>query len=184
MKLKIGVFGSGEGSGIVKYTVEAARKIGYQIAKRQAILITGACWGLPHEAALVVAARGGLVLGISPAQNRKEHIEKYCFPFDGFYDFIFTGMGLKGRNVVSLRSCDAAIFIAGRMGTLSEFTIAYDESLEGFVIGILTQSGGLSDEFLNIAEKSGKSSKATIIGCSRPQSLVESVFEQLQKTRR
>ncbi len=93
-------------------------------------------------------------------------------------------MGLKGRNVVSLRSCDAAIFIAGRMGTLSEFTIAYDEALEGFVIGILTQSGGLSDEFLNIAEKSGKSSKATIIGCSRPQSLVESVFEQLQKTRR
>lgn len=182
MKFKIGVFGSGGGN--IQRCVEDAQEIGYYIARQGAILITGACNGLPHEAAVAAHRGDGLVIGVSPAMNLKEHIEKYQFPFDPFYNLIFTGMGKKGRNIISVRSCDAAIFIGGRTGTLNEFTIAYDEALEEFVIGILTNSGGVSSIISKLPKEIGKESKAVIIEDYQPIFLMEKVFQILVEKKR
>ena len=43
--------------------------------------------------------------------------------------------------------------ITGRMGTLNEFTIAYDERRP---IGVLKASGGIGDHPATVAKKSGK----------------------------
>lgn len=59
------------------------------------------------------------MLGFSPALNLRDHVENFSFP-QAPYTLIFTGLGKKGRDIISIRSCDAAIFVAGRIGTLNE----------------------------------------------------------------
>ena len=181
-RFQIGVFGSADGDEIGK-CIEKAEAIGDEIAEHGCVLITGACPGLPHRTALAVANRNGRVIGISPAMNPREHIEKYKYPSDWFYQLIFTGMERKGRNIISLRTCDAAIFIAGRIGTLNEFTIAYDEAPKGFVIGILANSGGFSNDFSKLAKRSNKESRAVIIEDDSPRFLVRRVLEELYKSK-
>lgn len=179
---KIGVFGSASGEEADEQNIKkAAREIGRQIAKSGMMMITGACNGLPNEAARGAREQRNtaLIVGISPAMNKEEHVERYHYPTDGFSALIYTGMERKGRNLVSVRSCDAAIFIGGRMGTLNEFTIAYDEAPEGFIIGILDGSGGLSNEFIELVKKSGKQSRASIIKLANPTELVSRMIDGL-----
>src|SRR5207244_9938763 len=54
---------------------------------------------------------------------------------DGFDVLIYTGSGLMGREITNIRSCDIVVIVGGRIGTLGEFAIAYDE---GRLIGVLT----------------------------------------------
>ena len=97
--------------------------------------------GIPHEAAEGAKSQGGIVIGISPATNIKEHINKYNSPTECYDVIIYTGNGLMGREIESIRNCDVVIFAGGRSGTLGEFAIAYDE---GKIIGILEGTGGIS----------------------------------------
>jgi uncharacterized protein (TIGR00725 family) len=185
MEYKIGVFGSGVSKNVK--VNKAAREIGSWIAGKDGILITGGCGGLPHEAACGAAAVNGLIIGISPAIDLKEHIEKYGFPADSFYNLVFTGMEKKGRNIISIRTCDAAIFIGGRTGSLNEYTIARDEKSEEFVIGILEGSGGITDKILELEDfvkKEGKGSKATFVVEKSPSYLVTKIFNELNWQRK
>ena len=150
MKLKIGIIGSASGpqtedSG----AVQKAREMGTEIGKRGHILINGACPGIPDEAALAAKEAGGMIIGISPAFSEYEHVNEYQSP--NHHDIlIFTGQGFMERDIVNIRSCDAVVIISGGIGTLNEFTIAYDE---GRPIGILTNSGGISNSIQHIVEE-------------------------------
>jgi len=118
MKLKIGVMGSASGK-ILKAHKQLAYELGCAIAESDCITITGACPGLPLEAARGASQKGGWVVGISPALSEKEHIEKYQSP-TAFHDvLIFTGSGLMGREVVNIRSSDIVIILGGHSGTLA-----------------------------------------------------------------
>lgn len=174
MKYKIGVFGSAAGN-IKQDIAEKAREIGRQIAKQGCITLTGSCSGLPYEATLGAKEANGLTVGISPAINLKEHVNKYKFPADCFDVLIYTGFGKKGRNVISLYSADAAVAISGRIGTLNELTIAYDEYKP---IGILNVPG-LAMDFPKLAEKSGKVG-AQIIVEKDPRLLVDGLLKILE----
>lgn len=157
-----------------------ARKIGEEIASRGGILVTGATRGLPHEAALGAAEKGGMNLGFSPAIGLDEHVSKYKFPVDP-YILVFTGMGQKGRNMISTRTCDAAIFISGRTGTMSEFAMFYDDGEAGDVCGFLKGSGGVVDEYLiGFVKRTEKPSKVRIVVEEDPAELVKIVFEELE----
>lgn len=177
MKFKIGVMGSAEGESAEQKNL--AKIIGEEIASQECILITGACTGLPHEASMAAVAKGALCLGFSPAMNLKEHVEKYRFPVEP-YTLVFTGMEKKGRNIISIRSCDGVIFIGGRIGTLNEFTIAYDE---GKVIGILEGSGGFSNTFYDLAQQSGKATLAKIVRENDPIKLVKEIIGILKEVK-
>jgi uncharacterized protein (TIGR00725 family) len=63
---------------------------------------------------------------------------------------IYTGMGFMERDIINIRSADGVIIVGGGIGTLNEFTIAYDE---GRPIGILTNSGGISNSIPHIVEE-------------------------------
>ena len=183
MKYKIGVYGSGKGESID--VVEKAKKIGKAIAENNCILITGSCLGVPHEAAISAKEHNGFTVGVSPASTLQEHEEKFGFPTDNFDLLIFTGFGGKGRNVVSVRTCDAAVFISGGSGTLNEFTLAYDE---GKVCGILLGTGGAADIIEDLEKnviggrKHPLSLKrdATIIYESDPEKLIKKIIEKLE----
>jgi hypothetical protein len=111
--------------------------------------------------------------------NLEEHISKYDFPYD-HYNLIFTGMEKKGRNLINIRSCDAGIFLAGRVGTLNEFTIMYDEG-DNKTIGLLEGSGGAVDEIIiPMLKKSEKKSKADLIIERDEIILVAKIFINLE----
>src|SRR5262249_1464647 len=119
---------------------QLAERLGTVLAQHGCILVTGATTGLPDMVAKAFRKCGGFALGISPAQDRKEHLERYGLPNDGSDVIVYTGFGYKGRNVINVRSTDLVIIFGGATGTLNEFTIAYDE---GKLIGILEESGGV-----------------------------------------
>lgn len=183
-RFKVGVFGSASGSEINKLKPKA-RITGREIAKAGGILITGGCTGLPYEAALGAQEVGGIIIGISPAMDPQQHINSFGFPIEP-HIFIYTGIEKKGRNVISLRTCDAAIFIAGRNGTMNEFTNFYDEGGEDSVIGLLRKTGGVVDNiipsYIDFLRKE-KPTKVTIVQEHIPERLVQKVFERLESLR-
>jgi uncharacterized protein (TIGR00725 family) len=173
----IGIMGSaGAIDGDPNRLASLAERLGKAIAERQCVLVTGATTGLPEMVSRAARTHGGLTIGISPAINRREHLEVYRMPADANDIIIFTGFGLKGRNVVNIRSSDVVIIFGGGMGTLNEFTIAYDE---GKTIGVLEGSGGIADHVAEIVSYSRKPTQAKIFFDSEPERLIESCLSRL-----
>ena len=169
MKIQIGVMGSAGGL-ITKPQLELARRLGARIAERDAVIVTGASPGLPHAAVLGAHERGGQSLGVSPALSREEHVNVYGSPLQPYTAMVFTGSGLMGRETHNIHSSDFVLFIGGRSGTLGEFCIAYDE---GKLIGIVTNSGGISNEFTRIAASVAKETGSTLVTDDEPETLVD-----------
>ena len=167
MKIKIGVMGSAEEATAINKKADA---LGKAIAARDAIVLTGATTGLIYQTGKAARDAGAMHIGISPAHDEHEHIEKYSLPVDACDAIIYTGFGLKGRNVVLVRSCDIVIFIAGSMGSLNEFTIAYDE---GKIIGCLVGTGGVADEIERLTAALRKKTKAHVIYEADPEGLID-----------
>ncbi|HEX5833653.1 MAG TPA: hypothetical protein VFY34_07360 [Pyrinomonadaceae bacterium] len=175
MRTKIGVMGSAApdsarlDSGRV--LIEKAEELAHAIAKRDVVLFTGATTGLVYVVGKAAHDAGCFHVGISPASNELEHVEIYHLPLDACDTIVYTGFGLKGRNVVLVRSCDIVLFVAGAMGSLNEFTIAHDE---GKVIGGLTGTGGVADESEFLLQKFGKRATASrVFTSSDPEQLIE-----------
>src|ERR1700752_2487664 len=75
-----------------------AEALGTSIARADCILITGATTGLPDLVARSFRKNGGFALGVSPAENRREHVKGYGLPEDGADVIVFTRFGYKGRK--------------------------------------------------------------------------------------
>lgn len=92
-----------------------AEEVGRLIAESGNILINGGRTGIMEAASKGAHLADGFTIGILPGK-RKDGANKWV-------DVVLTtGIGLA-RNAVIVNSCDAAIAIDGRYGTLSE--IAY-----------------------------------------------------------
>jgi len=167
-RLKIGVMGGASGE-LDDAHLRAARSLGEMIAAAGAVTITGACPGLPLEAAMGAREHGGFVVGISPALSLDEHVHKYRSPADHHDVLIFTGSGLMGREVVNIRSSDMVVIVGGRSGTLGELAIAYDE---GKLIGVLTGTGGITPLIPQILEVCSKDTGARVVYEPSPERLV------------
>ncbi len=175
MKLKIGVMGSAEEAQDLHQNAQA---LGEAIASRKVILLTGATTGLIYATGKAAHDAGALHIGISPAHDEREHVERYALPTGACDMIIYTGFGLKGRNVVLVRSCDVVVFIAGSIGSLNEFTIAYDE---GKIIGCLIGTGGVADELKRLVERFQKPTKARICYDDDPGSLIDACLAMLKQ---
>jgi uncharacterized protein (TIGR00725 family) len=143
--IKIGVMGSAGTSSAAtgrQHVDELAVRLGKKIAAESCVLITGELDGIPGRVVEVHSQYGGLSVGISPAHSAAEHAALYDTPPCPSTVVIYSGFGFKGRNVIAVRSADIVILVSGGIGTLNEFTIAYDE---GKVIGLLQGTGGAAD---------------------------------------
>lgn len=177
MKIKIGVMGSAEA--VTKPELrDKAITLGRAIASRDVVLLTGATTGLIYETGKAAIDAGALHVGISPASDEREHVERYRLPLDACSVMIYTGFGLKGRNVVLVRSCDVVLLVAGSIGSLNEFTIAYDE---GKVIGCLTGTGGVADEVERLMRTFQKVTRAQILYDDDPERLIDSCIPKMNE---
>ena len=161
---------------------EVAKKafeIGKEIAKNSILLLTGAGKGHPYEAAKGAFSAKGKVFGISPAKNEEEHKNVYGFPTENFSEIEYTGLGIPGRNFPLVKEADAIIVVSGQIGTLNEFTIAFHDNK---VVGILKDSGGITDMLDVIAEVCNKNNeKENIVYSSEPKELVKFVISKLNQ---
>lgn len=172
--------GSAQGPVITqKENIKKAEKLGIEIANANCILVNGACPGLPDDAARGAKKVGGFVLGISPAFSLRAHREKYLSPDENYDLILFTGLGLMERDIVNIRSSDAIIIVGGGIGTLNEFTVAYEE---GKVIGVLKETGGISDnitDILKMAHRDDPKEMEKLVFESDPKKLVATVLKKL-----
>jgi len=139
-----------------KELLKKSYEIGKEIANKGHTLRFGGCHGYPYEAAKGAFESNGKAIAVSPAKNNQEHIEKYKFPTDKISDFEFTGLGIPGRNVPLVAESDAVIIISGQIGTLNEFTLAYQQKK---IIGVLEGSGGIAGiakDIVRICRKAGE----------------------------
>ena len=120
---------------------------------------------------------GGMSIGFSPAATERDHIEKYKLPTDYFDVIVYTGFDFSGRNLLLTRSSDAVIFVCGRMGTLNEFTIAFEDNKP---IGILEGTGGTADMIRELVSKMHRG-PGKIVYEREPKKLVARVIELIKK---
>ena len=180
-KYTICVSGGAEGK-----NAEKAKALGHQvgrlIAQKGCVLITGATTGVPFEAAKGAKEAGGSIIGFSPAGSEEEHVRKYRLPADKdiFDHIIYAEAGYTGRNLLMIRSSDGTIVIDGRIGTLNEFTSAFEENE---VVGVLQGSGGIADEIERLLTIAGKGVRKTIFDHD-PEKLVEKVIARIKKEKK
>jgi uncharacterized protein (TIGR00725 family) len=178
MRTKVGVMGSASAIDLSAHS-DLEKKItdlAAALARHSAVLFTGATTGLIYEVGKAARAAGVFHVGISPASSGEEHQTRYQLPTDGCDVLVYTGFGLKGRNVVLVRSCDIVLFIAGAMGSLNEFTIAHDE---GKVIGCLRGTSGVADEADYLLQKFSKQTGAKVLQNDDPKALLDACFSTL-----
>lgn len=177
MKSKVGVMGSAEAASSDDLR-DKASALGEAIAARDVILLTGATTGLVYATGKAAHDAGAMHIGVSPAGDEREHVERYGLPTDTCDAMIYTGFGLKGRNVVLVRSCDVVLFISGSTGSLNEFTIAYDE---GKIIGCLKGTGGVADEVERLAATFKKETEARVFYDEDPARLLDACLAVVGK---
>src|SRR5919109_1629587 len=172
--IKIGVMGSASTSIAVEgrqRVDELAVRLGKKIAAAACVLITGELDGIPGRVVEVHSQYGGLAVGISPAHSAVEHAALYDTPPCPSTVVIYSGFGFKGRNVIAVRSADIVLLFSGGIGTLNEFTIAYDE---GKVIGLLQGTGGAADMAQTLLDTLPvRATGAVVIADPDPERLVE-----------
>ena len=158
--------------------VAKAERLAHAIAANDVVLLTGATTGLVYVVGKTAHDNGAFHIGISPGGSQREHVELYHLPLDACDTLIYTGFGLKGRNVVLVRSCDIVLFVAGAMGSLNEFTIAHDE---GKIIGCLAGTGGVADESEYLLQRFGKRGiAARVFQNEDPEKLIDDCLNALK----
>lgn len=179
MKYKIAVSGAAALSPCSKNIKETARALGREIVHQNCILITGATTGVPYYAAQGANRVGGISIGFSPAATQLEHKKVYKLPLDEFDVMVYTGFDYSGRNLLMTRAADAVIIACGRMGTLNEFTIAYEDRKP---IGVLSGSGGTADLIKTLTERPHKR-RGPIFYDIDPKKLVQKLVKYLKRSK-
>ncbi len=158
---------------------EKAKEIGREIAKHGAIINTGATTGFPLYAAMGAKDESGFSIGFSPASTEREHVETYKLPLDYMDVIVYTGFGYSGRDLLLVRSSDAVIIGPGRIGTINEFAVAFEDHRP---IGIL-RSESDTDELLELIIDAAHRPNPNIVFDTDPKALVEQLIEMAQKQR-
>ena len=176
-QIKICVSGSADTTNSGPATLDIAKELGREIARQGAVLVTGATTGFPFWAAKGAKEEGGISIGFSPAASEKEHVEVYKLPIDYMDLIVYTGFGYPGRDLLLTRSSDGVMFGPGRIGTIHEFTVAFEDYKP---IGILEGPWEMSEELKEIIQK-GHRPNDKIIFNGDVRKLVSDIIAMIKK---
>lgn len=179
MSFKICVSGAAIGECVNEETIEKAEEVGKAIARSGSILVTGATTGIPFYAARGAKKLDGVSIGFSPAATYQDHVKRYQLPTRYMDLIVYTGFGYAGRNLILTRSADAVIVICGRIGTLNEFTVAFEDKK---TLGVLVGSGGIADEIKELTEIAHKH-ECKVLYEKDPNKLVHGIVKDLEEMR-
>jgi len=104
---------------------EKARALGRALAERKCAVLTGGSGGLMNVISEAVVKAGGLTVGIMAREAEGLGTDsEWHNPYNTVR--ILTGQTFTMRSAMLVRSSDAAIALAGGVGTLTEVSIAYN----------------------------------------------------------
>jgi len=155
-------------------------ELGREVVRQGGILITGATSGLPFLAAKGAKEAGGVSIGFSPADTEAEHLNFYKLPVEYMDIIVYTGFGYPGRDLILTKSSDAILIGCGRVGTIHEFTVAFEANKP---IGIL-EGEWATDEVIKLIIEKGHRPNDKIVFDSDPKKLVEKVLALVAKDRK
>jgi len=178
-KYKICVSGTADTEHFPSDVLKIAEELGREIARHDCVLVEGATTGFPFWAAKGAKEEGGMVIGFSPANSEKNHVEQFQLPLDYHDLIVYTGFDYSGRNLILTRAADAVIVGPGRMGTINEFTIAFEDKKP---IGILEGDWETDETLKLLIERSHreKEMEGKIIFSSNPKELVDKILELIK----
>jgi len=176
LRYKICVSGAAETGLCTKDALLMAERIGAAVANAGMVLVTGATIGIPQWAAKGAKEAGGIVIGFSPASSEIAHVKTYHLPTDYHDVMVYTGFEYAGRNLMLTRAADAVITICGRIGTINEFTIAFEDQK---INGVLEGTGGAADMLREILSKSKRGFGKTTFS-KNPEELVAKVIDMIR----
>lgn len=179
LKIKLGVSGAAETGHCGLNALEKAKDLGKEIIRQGGILVTGATSGFPLWSSMGAKEERGVVIGLSPAANEREHIEGYHLPVDYTDLIIYTGWGFPGRDLLFTRSCDALFIGCGRIGTIHEFTIAFEDAKP---IGVLEGPWTMGEQIKDMLEKGNRPTDRVIFD-SDPKALVAKIIAMVEADR-
>jgi uncharacterized protein (TIGR00725 family) len=179
-KLKIAVSGAAAIDCCAAGAAELTKEIGREIARQGCVLVTGATTGIPYYAAMGAKEAGGVSIGFSPAASEAEHVKTYKLPLDFFDMVVYTGFDYAGRNLLMTRAADGVLIVCGRMGTLNEFTIAFEDQKP---IGVLEGSGGTADKVWELSTGPHRGVKKMVFS-RNPRKLVLSLIALIKKDKK
>lgn len=178
-KLKICVSGAAETGHCGIDALDKAKELGREIARQGAILITGATTGFPLWAAMGAKEAGGISIGFSPAASETEHVEVFKLPIDYMDLIVYTGFGYPGRDLLLTRSADAVICGCGRIGTIHEFTVAFED---GKVLGIFEGPWEMGNQLKDIIAKGNRPYDKIAVG-DDPKKIVADVITLIKNSK-
>lgn len=177
-KLILAISGAHETSHCGTEALDAAKQLGIAVARAGAVLCVGAVTGIPLWAAKGALDNGGTVLAFSPAANAREHRDIYRCPVIPGAAMVYTGFGLAGCDVLMMRTAHGVLVGCGRIGTIHEFTGAFQE---GKPIGVM-QGAWDTDELLReIIAVDLNRSHDTLFFDTDPHRLVDQVVAYIHK---
>ncbi|OGM90601.1 hypothetical protein A2755_03540 [Candidatus Wolfebacteria bacterium RIFCSPHIGHO2_01_FULL_48_22] len=176
-KYKICVSGAADTTYCGDKAFDVAMELGREIVRHQAVLVDGATTGFPFWASKGAKEEGGMVIGFSPAATELEHIKSYRLPIEYHDVIVYTGSNYSGRNLQLTRSADAVIIGCGRLGTLNEFTIAFEDQKP---IGVLEGAWEMDDLIKEIIAK-GHRGPGKIVYAQSPKELLDKLVELIEK---
>ncbi|MEO5635007.1 MAG: hypothetical protein ABIR14_00235 [Candidatus Paceibacterota bacterium] len=178
-QIKIAVSGAAETGHCGIDALDKAKELGREIVRQGAILVTGATTGFPLWTAMGAKEEGGLSIGFSPAATEQEHVETYKLPLDYMDLIIYTGFGYPGRDLLLTRSVDAVICGCGRVGTIHEFTVAFEDDK---TIGIFEGPWEMGAQLEDILAKGHRPNSKIVVGPD-PKKLVSDVIAMVKQNK-
>ncbi len=175
MQYKIAVSGSANNN-CAPGAFKKSYLVGREVALHGCVLVTGATIGVPEWATRGAKSAGGISIGLSPAVSKQAHEHTYHLPTRYMDLIIYTGFDYSGRNMLMTRASDGVIVVCGRIGTLNEFTTAFEDKR---VVGVLTKTGGVEADIDHIL-KLAKRGRKRIVFDDDPKRLVEKVIKLIK----
>jgi len=150
------VFNGGGYRKLGEHEISECNKLGAFLASIGVTLMTGGGTGFPYHVGKAAVAGGATVYGRSPAQNAKDHAEKYGFKFDGVSDMMYIEKSFSNHNQGFLQRmqlmqefADVTIAVAGTWGTLYELIVSFYYKK---TIIVIEEFGGAAVQFKKLHE--------------------------------
>lgn len=147
--MKIAIFSSWLPE-ISNYNRSLAQSIAKYLSEKGITVVTGGCSGIPALVVEEAYRYDAEIIGYFPHHNKEEYhkcqYEENIHTIE-YYSEVHFIAGFTARSLSMIKNVDAALVLNGRIGTLSECTIAIEE---GLPIAVIEGSGGMADELKNL----------------------------------
>lgn len=133
-------------------------------------ILTGGSLGLPGFIVEKAKDLEMKTICYSPDENTASHRKRFDNQDVKYFDEVNHHKGFTLRSLIMLQDADAVLVLNGRMGTLSEFTIALEE---GKRVGVVTNTGGIADDLEHIIKLSNKDFSGKVFFNENPKKVID-----------